>query len=96
METVDEERVSEERVLDLIFKEIDNMLCKGKFSECDAGLREILPQAFSTTSQVGILAITLSARDHLPSRGQLFEKIVNVLTQREGKKKAHALLAGLF
>jgi hypothetical protein len=83
-----------EAALDLLFKTIDSWLCAGKFDECNTFLRLVDIERLNVTLMVGVLATTLSAKNKLPDRVALVEKIEGYLSLHE-PKRVNSLLVNL-
>lgn len=64
-----------EDAIDLLYDNVDEMLLAGKMSECDAILRTIDIHRLEGHLMVGVLSITLAAREHLPHRTVLVAEI---------------------
>lgn len=73
-----------DEAIDLIFDGIDNMLSSGKFKEVDDILKNVTINDWSDDLCLSFLAITLSAKSRLPSRGALFNKIKQRFANKEG------------
>ena len=67
-----EESGSIASAIDIIYREIDSRLRKGKFPECDRALRSLSPNCLSNHVIIAILSITLAASKKLASRPQFF------------------------
>lgn len=70
-----------------IFDTIDRLLCDGDFKTCDDILKKIDVNNLSTSLMRSFLCITESAKDKLPSRLSLFEKIKIKFTEIRGEDK---------
>lgn len=63
------------KAIDLLFGKVDSLLCAGSFEEIDALLRTIEVDCLDTTLLVGVLSITVSAKNHLRDRAALAKRI---------------------
>ena len=63
------------RALDVLFDHIDDMLCDGEFQRCDEVIQHIDLERLNTSLLVGVLSITLAAREKLNHRRQVVEAI---------------------
>ena len=61
--------------LDVLFDHIDDMLCNGEFQKCDDGIQQIDLERLDTNLLVGVLSITLAAREKLTRRAQVVQAI---------------------
>ena len=58
----------EDEALDLVYRNVDELLRNGQFNDVETLIREVNVDDLPTDVMLGILSITLSARGHLPSR----------------------------
>ncbi len=63
-----DQRGQTDAALDIIFDQIDEMLLAGKFNRVDQLLAETTPSDFSVELLLGILTVTLPAKNRLPNR----------------------------
>jgi hypothetical protein len=56
----------EEDALDLIYGEVDELLCSGKFGDVDGLLGSIPVDSLSVVHLIGFVTITYAAREQLP------------------------------
>ena len=61
--------------LDVLFNHIDDMLCDGDFQKCDDVIQRIDLERLDTNLLVGVLSITLAAREKLSRRAQVVQAI---------------------
>jgi len=81
--------------LDIIFEEIDKMLCASAFKACDRFLAGVIrePEVRPLSVLIGILTATLAASPKLPHRAEL-RKLVHSRLLAAGQN-AEAALKGL-
>jgi hypothetical protein len=81
--------------LDIIFDEIDNWFCAGRFKACDRFLANVVrdPEHRDLSVLVGILTATLPAAAKLPNRARLLQMVHNRLLA--AGRNADAALKGL-
>ncbi len=83
-----------EDAIDLLYDNVGELLLAGKMSECDAILRTIDIHRLEGNLMVGILSITLAAREHLPHRKTLVAEIEEHFRLTD-PKNVEALMSGL-
>lgn len=81
--------------LDILFRQMDDWFHAGEFATADAMLQEIKPEEYGITLLVGFLATSNWARDHLPSRPDLYKRIKSHLEQIEPPDRVHRLIFNL-
>jgi len=69
-----------DRAIDILFKHIDTMFLDGEFEGCNEILPKIDLERLDTNLLVGLLSITVAAKDKLPSRPELVRRIEERLT----------------
>ena len=79
--------------LDLIYDRADEMLLAGEFDELDAIIETLDVEQLSVDVLLGVLTITLPAKDKLTTRKEFFESVQRSLTDRGEYKEG--LLTGL-
>ena len=79
--------------LDMIFRQVDQLLRDGKFPEVDRVLQAAPIEGTSLTVLLGLLSITLPASQYLPSRDSFFEQVWRACVNRG--RNADKLLGGL-
>lgn len=65
--------------ISLLFREVDERFHSGEFSLCNEELKEIDLKRLSPSLLVGLLSITLAAKEKLPYRKELVQKIEDQL-----------------
>lgn len=83
-----------EDAIDLLYDNVDEMLLADKMSECDAILRTIDISRLEGKLMVGVLSITLAAREHLPYRAVLVAEIEEHFRLTD-PENVEALVSGL-
>ncbi len=68
--------------LDLIFDQVDELLLSGAFDEVDQILGHVVPDEFSTEVLVGLLTVTLPAKNQLARRDEFFQRVAETLRTR--------------
>lgn len=76
-----------DRELDLIFNLFDNLFLKGEFDTANLLIRLMNPDA-NLTLVIGVLSITLAAKDRLPNRERFFRHV----SQRHDAQKKNLLI----
>lgn len=61
--------------IDILFDEIDDLLCAGEFDTCNDTLKLFDLEKLDSNLLVGLLSITYAAKDKLPYRSEMVEKI---------------------
>lgn len=79
--------------VNIIFDEIDALLCSNKFGPVDHLLQTVDLDKLTTDSLIGILTITADASDKLPHRSFFFNRVKNILKIRE--EDVEKILLGL-
>lgn len=79
--------------LDLIYDAADDMMARGDFGRLDELLRDADVDQMSVDVLIGLLTATLAGKSRLPSRKNLFDRIVNRLESRGEMEEG--LLVGL-
>jgi hypothetical protein len=79
--------------LDLVFDRFDEMLLAGDFNRVDQILAESRPENLSVDLLVGVLTVTLAAKNQLNSRFEFCER-VKLALQNRGEVQ-EGLLIGL-
>lgn len=77
-----------------IYQKINAMLCNGKFEEIDKILKSVEILALSMLIMSSFLSVTFAAKDKLPSRSLLHDKIYARMIELKGREKADSLLRG--
>lgn len=86
--------LSGDQAMDLLYETFDSLLFAERFDEVDQALRAVDPGRLSVELWVELLTITFVAKEHLPSRPELFVDIRNRLDfARPGR--ADSILRGL-
>ena len=81
---------------DLIFSYLDRLLCNGLFYICDDILKRVEIEKLPTTLMRSILSITAPAKDKLPSRRALYERIERRMVELKGQQTTARLLGRLL
>lgn len=63
----------------ILFREVDERFCAGEFSLCNEELKEIDVKRLDTNLLVGLLTITHAAKENLPYREEMVQKIEDQL-----------------
>jgi len=63
------------KAINILFKEIDDLLCEGEFETCNESLKTFDLERLDTSLLVGLLSITFPASDKLSYRPEMVEKI---------------------
>jgi len=84
----------DEEAIDLLFEKIDDMLLDDQMAEVDRLLALFELEKLSINLLVGLLSITLSAREFLPSRPELVDR-VRALVWRRDPLRAERIMKGL-
>ena len=79
--------------IDIIYDNIDELLCNNKFGLVDLLLETVDLNKLSTDALIGILSITSSASNKLPHRAFFFNRVKNLLNSKG--EDVDALLRGL-
>ncbi len=82
------------KTLDILFTNLDKLHIEGKFQESDEVIRSLNFEKLSVTLIVGILTITLPAKDKLNNRESFFNKAEAFFKETE-PERAYNLLRGL-
>ena len=80
---------------DRIFNYIDRLLCDGQFYVCDELLKRVDIESLPTTLMRSFLTITAPAKDKLPSRKPLYEKIERKMVEVRGERATARLIGRL-
>lgn len=75
--------IAANRILDLIYDFMDDLMRKGEFEALDLYLAGIDSRNLSIETMLAMLTAILPARNCLPSRKALFQKIEMVKDRRE-------------
>jgi hypothetical protein len=64
-------------IVDLIYREVDNLLRAGSFSQVDDLIRNVDPESndWSLVELLAFVSITHAAKQHLQERRGLFERV---------------------
>ncbi len=81
--------------IDLVFDTIDTLLCEDDFQGCDRLLKVVDADKLSIDLLVAVLSITLTARDHLPERRSLCNRVKARIQRERGARAAEIVLKGL-
>ena len=79
--------------LDVIFDNIDEMLLRGEFEECDSVLSTMPVNQLSNAQLITVLTATLAAKIELQNRGNFVRQVHSVLESRDSD--ADLLVRGL-
>ena len=80
---------------DIVFDNIDRMLCDGSFSQINALLKRVEVEKLNSTLMRSFMTITAAARDKLPARKPLYDKIYARMIELKGQEKADKILKNL-
>jgi hypothetical protein len=80
---------------DRIFGHIDSLLCLGNFPRCNAILKQIELEKLPATLMRSFLTITAAAKDKLPARKALYDRVVTEMTRLKGRVNTERLLSRL-
>jgi hypothetical protein len=81
--------------LDMLYEVVDDLLHAGSFVLCDRMLAKLEVNALSEDLLVGALSITLTAKNSLPARAQLFGRVQQKLALTHNTDEVTRLLDGL-
>ena len=90
----DLDRAEKTLALDYIFEWFDDQFRDSNFSECNTLIGTVDISRLSSTALIGILSITLNAKENLDARSGLLEKI-KARFQFERPNDVERLLRGL-
>ncbi len=88
-----DKRGQTDAALDIIFDQIDETLLSGEFDRVDRILVEITPDDFSVELLLGLLTVTLPAKNRLCNRASFFKQVRHSLHERG--ETDEGLLVGL-
>lgn len=88
-----DKRGQTDAALDIIFDQMDEMLLAGEFDQVDRILAEVIPGSFSVELLLGLLTVTLPAKNRLRNRAPFFERVRQSLYERG--ETDEGLLVGL-
>jgi hypothetical protein len=80
--------------IDILFRNVDELLLTGQFNRCNDLLRAIDLGRLDTNLLVGTLSITVSAADKLPGRAHFVERVAKRL-ESMAPGRVERLLVGL-
>jgi hypothetical protein len=80
---------------DLLYDHLDQLLCRGEFTECDRILQEADVSRLSSSLMRSLLTVTYPARDQLPSRPGLYERVEQQLLEQRGEALTARLISRL-
>jgi hypothetical protein len=80
--------------MDLLFDNVDEMLCDGKFKEVDDLLETMDLSILNTTLLIGLLSITSAAKNKLKNRASLVQRIEEIFKVTD-PERVDRLLKGL-
>ncbi len=80
--------------IDVLFKRVDDLLSSGNFAACDKFLDAFDVNAHDTNLLVGVLSITVNAKDGLEARPRLVERVEARLMQL-APDRIDGLMSGL-
>lgn len=80
---------------DRVFDHIDRLLCENSFDICDTILQQVDVERLPTALMRSFLTITAPAKDHLPSRQPLFERIEQEMMRQKGPEMTQRLIGRL-
>jgi len=93
---MDTTRARSARALDIIFNEVDDRLCDGKFDEVNEILQVVDIEDTSVRLLIGYLTITLAAHKKLPYRPTFFQRCKTEFEKRpESQNRINGLTQGL-
>ena len=81
--------------LDLLFDKVDDWLCEGKFSMVDLFLKRVPIYNLDCNLWIGILSITLAAKDQLTARQAFVYDVQIALSGTHTALEVYDLLRGL-
>lgn len=84
-----------ESATDRIFDHIDKLLCDRVFAVCDEILQRVDVEELPTALMRSFLTITAAAKNELPSRKALYQKVERKMLQSKGKEKTKRLIGKL-
>ena len=84
-----------ESATDRIFDHIDKLLCDRVFVLCDEILQRVDVEELPTALMRSFLTITAAAKNELPSRKALHQKIERKMLQSKGEEKTKRLIGKL-
>jgi hypothetical protein len=84
-----------EGATDRIFDHIDRLLSDNQFIVCDEILRRVDVERLPTALMRSFLTITAAAKDKLPWRKSLYQKIERKMVQLKGEEKAKKIIGRL-
>lgn len=82
------------QALDILYDNIDNLLLEGEFDYVDGFLCKP-PLVMDTDLILGLLTITLSAKNKLPHRKSFYKEAIGELVERVGWVEAQTEMEGL-
>ncbi len=89
------DRLDKDRALDLLFETMDEFMWDGRFDVVDKLLQGFDINKCSLTLAVGMLSITLAAKDELPSRAALWDAVYLAAKKKKGRRRATEMMKGL-
>jgi hypothetical protein len=84
-----------EGATDRIFDHIDRLLSDGAFIVCDEILRRVDVEKLPTALMRSFLTITAAAKDKLPWREALYQKVERKMIQLKGEEKTKRIIGRL-
>jgi hypothetical protein len=75
-------RGSVQAALDLIYDNVDELMCKGEFDQLDGEIKDIQSNELTLDILLAILTSTLPAKNKLHSRKKFFDSTVALLKSR--------------
>jgi hypothetical protein len=84
-----------QKATDSIYDSIDRWLCEEEFDCCDRILQMVDISKLTTELMRSLLTITFPARDRLPHRKQMFDRIMAEATRQRGAEKAQRVFGRL-
>jgi hypothetical protein len=78
-----------------IYDVLDRLLIDGLFAVCDSILRRVDVERLDTKLLRSFLAVTIPAKNELPSRADLFRRIEAKMLAFRGEEKTRRILANL-
>lgn len=86
---------SYDEAVDLVFSTFDELLCNGKFVECDHVISSLKPEILDDNCIVAILTVTWAAKEKLATRAGFVERAEKHLREIE-PERVERLLVGLI
>jgi len=86
---------TEDRAIDKLYEEIDDLLLAGKFDEVNARLLRVKPGELEPLIALGWLTITFAAKHKLSNRSVYYDRVEMNFYSRFPAKRAKKLLDGL-